>query len=125
VPFFAVRRSRDASFKLAEPRKTARKLDKPGGAGGVSLARDGETESVNGMPLRIRVRGSARAVDLLTYLRSVGADARREGDAITVRRRHPVIEGEPPMQDRMELEFVLREWATHRPGAAFEIEEAA
>jgi hypothetical protein len=85
----------------------------------------GKIKAMNGMPLRIRVRGSARATDLLAYLRSVGADARCEGDAITVRRRHPVIEGEPPMQDRMELEFVLREWATHQPGTAFEIEEAA
>ena len=77
------------------------------------------------MPLRIRVSGSARADDLLAYLRSVGADARRDGDAITVRRRHPVLEGEPPMQDRMELEFILREWATHQPATTFEIEEAA
>jgi hypothetical protein len=29
------------------------------------------------------------------------------------------------MQDRMELEFVLREWATHQPGTTFEVEEAA
>ena len=77
------------------------------------------------MPLRIRVTGSARADDLLAYLRSIGADARREGDAITVRRRHRVVEGEPPTQDRVELEFVLRAWATRRPGAAFEVEEAA
>jgi hypothetical protein len=92
---------------------------------GVSPAQTGKVRAMNGMPLRIRVRGSARAADLLAYLRSVGADARCEGDAITVRRRNPVIEGEPPMQDRMELEFVLREWATHQPGRAFEIEEAA
>jgi hypothetical protein len=77
------------------------------------------------MPLRIRVYGSARADDLLAFLRSVGADARSEGDAIAVTRRHPVIPGEPARQDRMELEFVLRSWAVHRPGAAFEIEEAA
>jgi len=77
------------------------------------------------MPLRIRVSGSARADDLLTYLRSLGADARREGEAITVRRSHPVTEGEPPVQDRIELEFVLREWATHQPGTSFEVEEAA
>jgi hypothetical protein len=25
----------------------------------------------------------------------------------------------------MELEFVLREWATHQPGTTFEVEEAA
>jgi hypothetical protein len=77
------------------------------------------------MPLRIRVCGSARADDLLAYLRSIGADARREGDAIAVTRRHPVVAGEPPRQDRMELEFVLRTWALGCPGAAFEIEEAA
>jgi hypothetical protein len=90
-----------------------------------SLAQDGKIDSMNGMPLRIRVSGSARADDLLAYLRSVGADARREGDVITVRRRHRVLEGESPMQDRMELEFVLREWATHQPGTTFEVEEAA
>jgi hypothetical protein len=88
-------------------------------------SKDGNIEAVNGMPLRIRVSGSARADDLLAYLRSLGADARREGDAITVRRRHRVLEGEPPAQDRMELEFVLREWATHQPGTTFEVEEAA
>jgi hypothetical protein len=71
------------------------------------------------------VRGSARADDLLAYLRSLGADARREGDAITVRRRHRLLEGEPPTQDRVELEFILREWASHQPGTAFEVEEAA
>ena len=89
------------------------------------LPKDGKMKVVNGMPLRIRVTGSARADDLLAYLRSIGADARREGDAITVRRRHRVLEGEPPMQDRVELEFVLREWATRQPGTAFEVEEAA
>jgi hypothetical protein len=89
------------------------------------LLKDGKIRGVNGMPLRIRVTGSARADDLLAYLRSIGADARREGDAITVRRRHRVLEGEPPMQDRVELEFVLREWATRQPGTAFEVEEAA
>ena len=82
-------------------------------------------ERVNGMPLRIRIRGSARAEDLLAYLRSIGADAHREGDAITVRRRHRVLEGEPPTQDRVELEFILRAWAMRQPGTAFEVEEAA
>jgi hypothetical protein len=80
---------------------------------------------MNEMPLRIRIHGSARADDLLAYLRSLGADARREGDAIAVRRRHPVIVGEPPFQDLMELEFVLRAWVTDRPGTAFDSEEAA
>ena len=80
---------------------------------------------MSSVPLRIRVSESARVDELLTYLRGLGADARREDDAITVRRRHRVLEGEPPTQDRMELEFVLRVWATERPGTAFEVEEAA
>jgi hypothetical protein len=80
---------------------------------------------MNGVPLRIRVSGSSRADDLLAYLRSLGADASREGDAIRIRRRHPVLEGEPAGQDRMELEFILRAWATQRPGTVFEVEEAA
>jgi hypothetical protein len=42
-----------------------------------------------------------------------------------VTRRHPVVAGEPPTQDRMELEFIIREWATHWPGTDFEVEEAA
>jgi hypothetical protein len=89
------------------------------------LPGDGKIKNVNGMPLRIRVRGAARADDLLAYLRSLGADARREGNAITVRRRHRLLEGEPPTQDRVELEFILREWASRQPGTAFEVEEAA
>ena len=80
---------------------------------------------MNAMPLRIRVSVSARADELLAYLRGLGADARREGDAITIRRRHPVLEGEPATQDRTELEFILRAWATQRPGTVFEVEEAA
>jgi hypothetical protein len=76
------------------------------------------------IPLRVRVSGSAHLEDLLAYLRRLGADARREGDAITIRRRHPVLEGEPAGQDRMELEFVLRVWARQRPGTVFELEEA-
>ena len=77
------------------------------------------------MPLRIRISDSARADDLLTFLHSLGADARREGKTVTVTRRHPVVAGEPPGQDRMELEFVLRAWASGRPGTDFEVEEAA
>lgn len=86
---------------------------------------DGNMNGVSSMPLRIRVNGSAQADELLAYLHRLGADARREGEAIIVRRRHRVLEGEPAVQDRMELEFVLRTWATGRPGAAFEVEEAA
>jgi hypothetical protein len=77
------------------------------------------------LPLRIRVSSPARADDLLAYLRGLGADASREGDAIAVRRRHPVLAGEPPFQDRMELEFVLRIWANQQPGIDFDIEDAA
>lgn len=76
------------------------------------------------MSLRIRISGSARADDLLTFLRGLGADARQEGETVTVIRRHPVVAGEPPHQDRMELEFVLRAWASARPGTNFEVEEA-
>jgi hypothetical protein len=77
------------------------------------------------MPLRIRVSDSRCADELLAYLRNLGADVRREGECVTVRRRHPVVAGEPPTQDRMELEFIVRVWAAERPGTAFEVEEAA
>jgi hypothetical protein len=69
--------------------------------------------------------GSSYADDLLEYLRRLGADARREGNTVTVNRQHPVVAGEPPSQDRMELEFVLRTWARDHPGADLEVEEAA
>jgi hypothetical protein len=85
----------------------------------------GQINRREAMPLRIRVIGQPRAGDLLAYLRSMGADARQEGNVVTVSRRHPVVEGEPPFQDRMELEFVLRAWANQWPGARFEVEEAA
>ena len=77
------------------------------------------------MPLRIRVSNDGCVDDLLAYLRSLGADVRRDGDSVTVRRRHPVVSGEPPSQDRTELEFIIRVWAAERPGTAFEVEEAA
>lgn len=77
------------------------------------------------MPLRIRVSGSACADELLAYLRRLGADARREGETITVRRHHPHVRGEPASQDRIELEFLLRAWAGNRPGTNFDVEEAA
>jgi hypothetical protein len=77
------------------------------------------------MPLRIRVSDPVCAEELFGYLRHLGADARREGEAITVWRRHPVVAGEPPTQDRIELEFILRGWANGRPGAVYEVEEAA
>jgi hypothetical protein len=79
----------------------------------------------NGLPLHIRVSDSSRADDLLRYLLTLGADARRHGDTIIVRRRHPVLEGEPSCQDRMELEFVLRGWPGREPGTAIEVDEAA
>jgi hypothetical protein len=88
-------------------------------------ATDGNTKVVSSMPLRIRVSDPVRADELLDYLRHLGADARREGEAIKVWRRHPVLAGEPPTQDRIELEFILRAWANGRPGTVFEVEEAA
>jgi hypothetical protein len=80
---------------------------------------------MHSMPLRIRVSNSRCADELLAYLRSLGADVRRDRDSVTVRRRHPVVPGEPPVQDRIELEFIIRVWAAQRPGTAFEVEEAA
>ena len=77
------------------------------------------------MPLRIRVNSATRADELFAYLRRLGADASREGETVTVTRRHPRIAGEPPDQDRMELEFILRTWASTRPDSTFEVEEAA
>jgi hypothetical protein len=78
------------------------------------------------VPLRIKVSSSAQATDLLAYLRSLGADARRDSEtAITVKRRHPVVPGEPGYQDRREMEFVLRVWARGERDARYEIEEAA
>jgi hypothetical protein len=77
------------------------------------------------MPLRIRISDSARADDLFAFLRGLGADAKREGEFITVTRRHPVVQGEPLSQDRMELEFILRAWSSQSPGTVFEVEEAA
>jgi hypothetical protein len=80
---------------------------------------------MHSMPLRIRVSNSRRADELFTYLRNLGADVRRDGAAMTVTRHHPVVPGEPRIQDRMELEFIVRVWAAKRPGTAFEVEEAA
>jgi hypothetical protein len=76
------------------------------------------------MPLRIRVPIS-HVDELLRFLRGVGADARPEGEAVTVVRAHPVVPGEHPDQDRIELEFVVNAWAREHPGLPFEIEEAA
>jgi hypothetical protein len=78
------------------------------------------------MPLRIRVTGSAIADDLLAFLRQLGADAHKEGASVYVTRRHDRASAEPPEQDRMELEFVVRVWASQRRGhTAFKVEEAA
>ena len=77
------------------------------------------------VPLRITVSTPRGAAELLAYLRDLGADARRESaSAITVRRRHAVVPGEPAYQDRLEMEFVLRAWARRRPEARYELEEA-
>lgn len=76
------------------------------------------------MPLRVRVP-SSHVDDLLRFLRSLGADARKERGAIKVVRKHPVVSGEPAHQDRMELEFIVSAWAREHPGMDFEIEEAA
>ncbi len=78
------------------------------------------------MPLRIRVAGTATADDLVAFLRRLGADAHSEGSSVYVTRRHRRLPAEPPEQDRMELEFVIRVWASQRPGrTAFKVEEAA
>jgi hypothetical protein len=76
------------------------------------------------MPLRIRVPRS-HVDDLLRFVRGLGADARPEGEAVTVVGTHPVAPDEPANQDRMELEFVVSAWAREHPGRRFEIEEAA
>jgi hypothetical protein len=78
------------------------------------------------MPLRIRVTGSAVADDLLAFLRQLGADAHKEGTTVYVNRRHHRTPAEPPEQDRTELEFVVRVWASQRRGRTeFKVEEAA
>jgi hypothetical protein len=78
------------------------------------------------MPLRIRVTGSAVADDLVAFLRQLGADARKEGASVYVTRRHRRAPAEPPDHDRMELEFVVRVWASERRRhTAFKVEEAA
>jgi len=78
------------------------------------------------MPLRIKLASAGRATDLLGFLRRLGADAHREtATAITVTRRHEVVPGEPPTQDRTEMEFVVRAWASGHPDAEYEVEEAA
>ena len=82
-------------------------------------------ELMRSMPLRIRVSDSRCADELFAYLRNLGADVRRDANGVTVRRRHPVVFGEPRTQDRTELEFIVRAWAAQRPGMAFEVEEAA
>ena len=82
--------------------------------------------SIRGMPLRIRVRSPAVADELYSFLEELGADVRKQGTTVILVRRHPPVFGEPPEQDRMELEFVLRVWASQRARPAdFEIVEAA
>lgn len=78
------------------------------------------------MPLRITISSATRATELLDHLRHLGVDAHRESvNVLRVTRRHPPIHGEPGFQDRIEMEFLLRAWASERPDADFEIEEAA
>lgn len=78
------------------------------------------------VPLRIKVSSAARAADLLVYPRALGADARREGaSSIKVMRRHAVVPGEPSYQDRIEIEFILRAWASGHADTRYEVEEAA
>ena len=76
------------------------------------------------MPLRIRVAASL-ADDLLSYLRGLGADARKQdARTIVVRRRHTRLPGEPAHQDEVELDFVVRGWAGKRRDLDYEIERA-
>jgi hypothetical protein len=78
------------------------------------------------VPLRITVSSANLASELLAYLRGLGADARTESDkVIKVVRRHAVVPGEPSHQDRVEIEFVLRAWATQNRDARYKVEEAA
>lgn len=78
------------------------------------------------MPLRIRVTDSAVADELARFLNGLGADARTEGASVIVTRQHPPQPGEPPEQDRMELEFLVRVWASQRSRpAVFEVDQAA
>jgi hypothetical protein len=78
------------------------------------------------MSLRIKLSSAVRTADLLAFLRRLGADAQPETPtAITVRRRHAVVPGEPLSQDRTEMEFVVRVWASDHPDAQYEVEEAA
>jgi hypothetical protein len=84
----------------------------------------GKIKLETAMPLRVRVE-SRWLDELLSYLRSLGADVRKERDAIIVRRTHRALLGEPLTQDQIELEFVVRGWASDRPGVTYEIERAA
>jgi hypothetical protein len=76
------------------------------------------------MPLRITVDPAA-SDDLLAYLQRLGADAKKfRRNVIIVHRRHRRLDGEPPHQDKTELEFVVRGWAQSRPEIRYEIEAA-
>jgi hypothetical protein len=78
------------------------------------------------MPLRIRVIDSAVAEDLAAFLNALGADAQTEGASVIFTRQHPRAPDEPPEQDRMELEFLVRVWASQRSRPAeFAVDQAA
>jgi hypothetical protein len=78
------------------------------------------------MPLRIRVTNPAVADELTAFLSDLGGDARAEGASVIFTRQHPPAPGEPPEQDRMELEFLVRVWASQRSRPAeFEVDQAA
>jgi hypothetical protein len=90
------------------------------------FSQPGNGNAIPGMPLRIRVTNAAVANELSSFLQELGADVRKEGTTVVLVRRHPAVFGEPPEQDRMELEFVLRVWASQRPRPTdFQIDEAA
>jgi hypothetical protein len=75
------------------------------------------------VPLRVTIeRGSVN--ELLEFLRGLGAEVEREeGNALIVRRNHPLVAGEPPDQDEIELDFILRVWAQRR-SVQYEIQSA-
>jgi hypothetical protein len=76
------------------------------------------------VPLRVTIeRGSVD--ELLAFLRGLGADVKREdGNALILRPTHQPVAGEPPDQDEIELDFILRVWARRR-SVDYEIQSAA
>ena len=76
------------------------------------------------MPLRVTIeRGSVD--ELLGFLRGLGADVKREDEnALIVRPTHRPVADEPPDQDEIELDFILRVWARRR-SVEYEIRSAS